>query len=160
MLWWTEGHNVVPLVSEGPRVASPIRRPTRHGPRNCTAANLRVGPCRSTHGGGDICIVVYVENMEAYRDSGNRMKQIGRERHVTTETRGDRLQKTSSVAGLGLRRAQATGFEGDDDKVSAWNCRSTRISGCHEAAETRTIRVKNRFSNGMSPQPHRLRPPS
>jgi len=30
---------------------------------------------------------------------------------------------------------------------------STQISGCHEAVETRTIRFKNMFSNGTSPQP-------
>ena len=33
-------------------------------------------------------------------------------------------------------------------------------SGCHEAAETRTIRFKNTFSNEMAPQPHPERLPS
>jgi hypothetical protein len=51
-----------------------------------------------------------------------------------------------------------SGFADSEDEDAACDAigdRSTKISGCHEAAETRTIRVKNTFSNDTSPQSHR-----
>ena len=84
---------------------------------------------------------------------------------MTLQTRGDWLQELNSIANPHDRddALQASGF--GDDEVEAASCdvidgRSTKISGCHEASETRTIRVKNTFSNDTSPQPHRGWPPS
>ena len=54
-----------------------------------------------------------------------------------------------------IMNLQANGFEEDEGEASACDttdCGSIRISGCHEAVETRTIRFKITFFNDTSPQ--------
>lgn len=50
---------------------------------------------------------------------------------------------------------QASGSEEDEDEASTCDttdCDSIRISGCHDAVETRTIRFRKTFFNDTSPQ--------
>ena len=54
----------------------------------------------------------------------------------------------------GARARGSEDCEDEDTACDGIDGRSTQISGCQEAAETRTIRFKNTFSSETSPQPH------
>ena len=59
-----------------------------------------------------------------------------------------KIQRKLDIATFGIQMGGD-----DDDDVAVDGC-STKISGCHEALETRIRRVRYMFLNNTSFQPH------
>ena len=118
--------------------------------------NQKVRSHQLTHGEN----LVYMHS-HLRRKHGNTYTFEDWERHIgVTRDYGTRFRITSRTHCWTHRPIQAQGKRtwGDDDgdaSCDATDGRSIKNSGCHEAAETRTKRVKNTFSNNTSPQPHR-----